>query len=68
VFGVSEDTRPDAEYIEKIVERKVAGQRVFLIQANDMQRNQNEIELEYTGGEQPQLRLTSRKQVVWTRQ
>jgi hypothetical protein len=68
VFGAGEDTQPDAEHIEKILERKAAGQRVFLIQANDMQRNRNDIELEYRAEDEPQLRLTNRKEVVWTRQ
>ena len=67
VFGAGEETQPDAEYIEKVLEKKVAGGKVFLIQANDMQKNRNEIEIEYTDGERPQVRLTSRKQVIWTR-
>lgn len=65
VFGAGEDTHPNAEYIEKISLQQVSGTRVFFIQANDMGRNQDNIELEYTPANPPQLRLTNRKQVVW---
>lgn len=65
VFSAGEDTHPNAEYIEKISEQKARDARVFFIQANDMSRNRDNIELEYTPANPPQLRLTNRKQVVW---